>query len=255
MRKIFLFLALALLPLSLMAQEQEAADASSSTQERKAKKSRSASEVFTGFSGGMMVHAGYAFSDDPTKVFSNTGLGSYDYYKGLPKDGACFGLGGTLRVHLIDHIHLGAEGHVTTMPLMKTGSNIRTGWGGALCDFYGNWGKVCPLIGIGVGGGAMKRLFVPADSVGYVAVDAGGNDSTHYNSSYVKTPFFYLDPYVGLEINLNSHMSLLLRIDYMLPFGTSKSGLVAKDITWSNFMTPSGPRLYVGIMFGKLGKK
>jgi len=255
MRQSFIILVLALLPLHLVAQGQEAADTQQPAKETKARKTRSASEIFTGFSGGMMLHAGYAFSDDPTKVFSNSGLGSYDYYKGLPKDGACFGLGGALRVHLIDHIHLGAEGHVSTMPLMKTGSNVRTGWGGALCDFYTNWGKVRPLIGLGVGGGVMRRLFVPADSVGYVAVGTSASDTTYYNSSYVKTPFFYLDPYVGLEINLNGHMALILKIDYMLPFGMSKSGLVAKDITWSNFMTPSGPRLYIGIMFGKLKRE
>ena len=248
MRKQFVILVLALLPLGLMAQEQEASDTSK-------KKEHSASHVFTGFYGGMMLHAGYLFSDSPDKIFSNSGLGSYEYYKGLPKDGACFGLGGQLRVHLIDHIHLGAEGGVSTMPLMKTGSNIRTGWGGALCDFYGNWGKVRPMIGMTVGGGTMKRLFVPADSTGYVPVETSAGDTTNYNSSFVKTPFFFLDPYVRLEIDLNSHMAILIRIDYMLPFGSSKSGLVAKDITWGNFMTPSGPRLYVGVMFGRLKRK
>lgn len=250
MRKTLILLVLALLPLGLTAQEQGAADA----QPVKEKKESNASKVFTGFSGGMMLHGGYLFSDDPTKVFSNTGLGSYDYVKGLPKDGFCYGLGGALRVHLIDHIHLGAEGFVSTMPLMKTGSNIRTGWGGVLCDFYGNWGKVRPLIGMTVGGGTMKRLFVPVDSTGYVPVSAGVSDTTNYNASYVKTPFFFMDPYVGLEINLNDHMAILIRIDYMLPFGTTKSSLSA-NVNWGNFMTPSGPRLYVGIMFGRLKRK
>ena len=250
MKKQFLLLVMVFLSLGLYAQEQGA-----TTPEPVQKPKRTASEIFTGFSGGMMLHAGYQFSDDPTKVFSNSGLGSYEYYKGLPKDGACFGLGGCLRMHLVDHIHLGAEGGVSTMPLMKTGSNVRTGWGGALCDFYTDWGKMSPMIGLAVGGGTMNRLFVPADSTGYVPVESTSGDTTNYNSSYVKTPFFYLDPYIGMEINLNSHMAILIRIDYMLPFGRSKSGLVAKDITWSNFMTPSGPRLYVGIMFGRLKRK
>ena len=111
MRRNILWIVLVLLPLGLVAQEQEA--------DGKSESKRSASHVFTGFSGGMMLHAGYLFSDNPTKVFSNTGLGSSDYVKGLPKSGACFGLGGALRVHLIDHIHLGAEGFVSTMPLMS----------------------------------------------------------------------------------------------------------------------------------------
>ncbi len=249
MRKRLLIGLLALLPLGLTAQEQEAADAVPA-QETKARKSRPASEIFTGFSGGMLLHAGYLFSDSPDKVFSNTGLGSPVYVKGLPKDGACFGLGGALRCHLINHIHLGAEGYVSTMPLMKTGSNIRAGWGGALCDFYTDWGKVRPLIGLGIGGGAMRRLFVPDQAEG---VDYASADSTHYNASYIKTPFFYLDPYVGMEIRLSGHMALILRIDYMLPFGTTGSKLAGK-VNWGNFMTPSGPRLYVGIMFGKLQK-
>ncbi|MBO4518622.1 MAG: hypothetical protein J5704_01125 [Paludibacteraceae bacterium] len=247
MRKQLLILVLALLPLGLMAQEQEASDTP-------AKKTRSASGVFTGFSGGMMLHGGYLFADDPTKVFSNTGLGSYEYVKGLPKDGFCYGLGGALRVHLIDHIHIGAEGFVSTMPLMSTGSNVRTGWGGALCDFYTDWGKVRPMIGLTVGGGTMKRLFVPVDSLGYVPVGTTAGDTTNYNASYTKTPFFFIDPYVGLEINLGSHMALLIRIDYMLPFGTTKSKLT-ENVKWSNFMTPSGPRLYVGVMFGRLKRK
>jgi len=238
------------LPLCLSAQEQETDTAPASVK----KQQRSASEIFTGFSGGMMLHGGYLFSDDPTKIFSNTGLGSEDYRKNLPRDGVSIGLGGALRIHLIDHIHLGAEGFVSTMPLMKTGSNVRTGWGGALCDFYTYWGNVSPLIGLTIGGGTMKRLYVPDDPP---IVYGTGTDTTNYNSSYVKTPFFFIDPYIGLEIGLNSHMALIIRIDYMLPFGRTNSSLttLGQDVKWSNFMTPSGPRLYIGIMFGRLKKK
>jgi len=246
-KKQLLILVLALLPLGLIAQEQETADAPK-------KETRKPSEVFTGFSGGMMLHAGYLFSDDPTKVFSNTGLGSYDYVKGLPKSGFAYGFGGALRIHLINHIHLGAEGHVSHMPLMNTGSNVRTGWGGALCDFYTDWGKVRPMIGLGVGGGTMKRLYVPVDSLGYVPVGTTAGDTTNYNASYTKTPFFYMDPYVGLEVDFGSHVALLIRIDYMLPFGRTNSRMT-ENVKWSNFMTPSGPRLYVGIMFGRLKRK
>lgn len=246
MRKYLLLIVLAFLPLSLVAQEQGT--------DTKTDKRAHTSSIFTGFSGGMMIHGGYLFSDSPDKVFSNTGLGSWDYVKGLPKSGFCYGLGGSLRAHLVNHIHLGAEGFVSTMPLMRTGSNVRTGWGGVLCDFYANWGKVRPLLGLTIGGGTMKRLFVPADSIGFVAVEATSTDSTHYNASYVKTPFFFLDPYVGMEIGLGNHMAVIIRIDYMLPFGTAKSKLTG-NVNWSNFMSPSGPRLYVGIMFGRLKRE
>lgn len=244
MKKYLILIAFAfILPLSMLAKEQKDADDSS-----EGEKKSGLSEFFTGFSGGMMVHAGYMFSDAPDKVFSNTGLGSMDYIKGLPKDGFCFGLGGSLRFHLINHIHLGAEGGMSTMPLMKTGSNVRTAWGGALCDFYTNWGKVRPLIGMSVGGGAMRRLFVPEADV-ETAGEEGAE--TNYNSSFVKSPFFYLDPYVGMEFGLTTHMALIVRLDYMLPFGSPGSKLTP-NVNWSNFMTPSGPRLYVGVMFGKM---
>lgn len=214
----------------------------------KPQKEKNSSKVFTGFSGGMMIHGGYLFSDSPDKVFSNTGLGSMDYVKGLPRDGFCYGLGGALRCHFINHIHLGAEGFVSMMPLMKTGSNVRTGWGGVCCDFYTNLGKVRPLVGLTIGGGVMRRLYVPQQNEG---TSHATTDSTYYNASFVKTPFFMIDPYVGLEVGLGNHMALLIRIDYMLPFGTASSKLT-ENVQWSNFMTPSGPRLYVGVMFGRL---
>lgn len=239
MRKQFIILVLALLPLCLTVQGQET-DAP--------KEKKSSGKIFTGFSGGMLLHGGYLFAKDPKQVFSNTGLGNPEYVKNLPNDGFCMGLGGTLRVHLINHIHLGAEGHVSTMPLMKTGSNVRTGWGGAMCDFYTSWGKVRPLIGLTVGGGTMKRLFVPD-----APVVTSDDNETNYNASYTKNPFFLLDPYIGMEINLTSHMALIIRIDYMLPFGTSKNQLTP-NVDWNSFMTPSGPRLYVGLMFGKMKK-
>ena len=249
MRKQWIFTVLVLLLLGVNAQGQESNAASP-------QQKSSGAKVFTGFSGGMLLHAGYLFSQDPTKVFSNTGLGSADYVKNLPKAGAAFGLGGLLRVHFIDHIHLGGEGHVSTMPLMATGSNVRTGWGGAFADFYTNWGKVRPMIGLSVGGGTMKRLYVP-DQKPVETPGATPEENTTYNSSYVKTPFFYMDPYIGMEIGLTDHIALMIRIDYMLPFGRTNSGLtnLNNDVKWSNFMTPSGPRLYIGVMFGKLNRK
>ena len=238
MRKQFLIWVLVLLPLGLMAEEQ--VDTTP-----KAHQGR----IFTGFSGGMMLHAGYLFSDSPEKIFSNTGLGSKDYVKGLPSDGFCYGLGGTLRTHLVNHVHLGAEGFVSTMPIMRTGSNIRTGWGGVSCDGYITVDRVRPFLGFTIGGGTMKRLFVPdQDKNVYYTTSS---DSTHYNASFTKTPFFCVDPYIGFEVDLNSHMALIIRIDYMLSFGTTNSRLTNDVGNWSNFMTPSGPRLYVGIMFGR----
>lgn len=248
MKKQLLIIALALLPLGLTAQEQGGADSPAT------EKSGHSRAIYTGFSGGMMLHGGYMFTDSPEKVFSNSGLGSPDYVKGLPKSGFCYGLGGALRVHLIDHIHLGAEGFVSTMPLMNTGSNVRTSWGGVFCDYYGHWGKARPMIGLTIGGGTMKRLFVPDKD--YVPVGETG-DTTNYNASYIKTPVFLLDPYIGMEFGLGKHMALLIRIDYVLPFQMPNNGIskLGDNLKWSSFITPSGPRLYVGVMFGTLTRK
>lgn len=276
MRKRFWIVVLVLLPLSLTAQTQgnyvitfddEATTATaqptyapkpapqqeSGKQKEKSGKQqdKKSSGIFTGFSGGMMIHGGYLFSDDPRKVFSNSGLGSEDYVNSLPKHGFCYGIGGALRVHLLDHIHVGTEGFVSTMPLMGTGSKVRSGWGGACCDVYTTWGKVRPLIGMTVGGGSMSRLYVPKQAAVVVNTAA---DSTFYNAAYTKTPFFLLDPYIGIEIGLKSHDAVLIRIDYLLPFGKTNSKLT-DNVKWSNFMSPTGPRLYVGVMFGKFNKK
>ena len=244
LKRLFYMMVAILLPLCLCAQEQEEVAATP-------KKARNTGGVYTGFSGGMMIHGGYLFADSPDKIFSNTGLGSFDYVKGLPRDGFCYGLGGTLRVHLLNHIHIGAEGFVSTMPLMKTGSNVRTGWGGVCIDVYANWGKVRPMIGGTIGGGTMKRLYVPDQGAGK---EYAHEDETKYNASYTKTPFFLLDPYVGMEIGLTNHMALMIRVDYLLPFGNMKT-VLTEGVTWGNYMSPSGPRLYVGIMFGEMNNR
>ena len=260
MKKKLLIMVCAFLPLGLMAQEQgaypyydeEVSDEQSArpAETSESNKSKSKNSVFTGFTGGMMIHGGYLFTDDPRKLFSNSGLGDEAYVNSLPKHGFTFGLGGALRMHLKDKIHLGAEGFVSTLPLMGTGSSIRTGWGGVLCDVYTNWGKVRPMIGITLGGGSMRRLYVPGqtDKVNYAV-----SDSIYYNASYTQTPFFFMDPYVGLEVALKAHTALLIRVDYMLPFGKQSSKLT-DNVKWSNFMSPTGPRLYVGFMFGKFNK-
>lgn len=250
MKKQLFLIALLLLPLCLKAQEEELGALPESLGSARELVRKSGAGVYTGFSGGMMLHIGYMFSDDPRKIFSNAGLGNEEYVKNLPKDGCALGLGGTLRVHLLNHIHVGAEGGMSIIPFRGHG-NIRIGYGGALCDVYTQWGKTRPLLGLSLGGGVMKRLYLPAEPYTHITEDP--IDTIVYNASYAQTPFFYLDPYIGIEIDLNSNMALLIRADYMLPFGRSGSSLteIKNSVNWSNFMTPTGPRLYVGIMFGK----
>lgn len=196
--------------------------------------------VFLGFTGGMMLHIGYAFAKSPDELYRNGSLHSVD----LSTDGVTLGLGGALRLHLLNHLHIGAEGGVSVMQTMKSGSNIRSGWGGALCDFYGTVGKAQFLIGGLIGGGSVKRLYVPDNEV-QVATD-----NMTYNASYTQTPYFLLDPYIGMEFEITKHINLLIKVDYALPFGKGTTGIQKETIRWSNFLAPSGPRLYVGMMFG-----
>ena len=206
-------------------------------------------KIFTGFSGGMMIHGGYSFASSPDELFRNGSLQGTTI-KDLPRDGFTMGLGGTMRLHLIDHIHLGGEGHMSYMPLTASGTSIRSGWGGAMCDFYATLGIVRPLVGLCVGGGSTRRLYVPSEANKTVKDE---ND-TEYNASFTKTPFFLLDPYVGLEIALGK-ISLFIRADYLLPFGKGDKGLADTKVTWSNFISPSGPRLYFGVLFVHADKR
>ena len=223
---------------------QNESETNKSTRKSKSDSNKSDKKIVTGFSGGMMIHGGYAFSSTPNELFRNGSLEGSKLSE-LPKDGFAFGLGGTLRLHLIDHIHIGGEGHMSFMPLMSSGSSIRTGWGGAMCDFYATLGIIRPLVGLTIGGGAMRRVYVPENAEQITK----GENGMVYNASYSKTPFFLLDPYIGLEVALGK-IALLVRLDYMLPFGKDNDGLAIPSVKWSNFVTPSGPRLYVGFVFG-----
>jgi hypothetical protein len=237
--KIIAILCLALLPFSMV-------------QAKGAKSEKSGPKVLTGISGGLSVHGGYLFAQSPDQLFSNTGLGDINTILNLKKDGFCYGFGAQLRIHFIDHIHLGAEANISTLPLMSSGSNVQQMWAGGFCDFYGGWGKTKPMIGLGVGGGKVKRLYVPDANVVSEPTEEAGS-STNYNAAYTTTPFFYLDPYVGIETDFGL-LGLQFKIDYLLPFGNPTGKLVdaGKNVSWSNFLSPSGPRLHIVLLFGKL---
>ena len=242
-RILIILLFAALLPAGrLAAQESQETEQSTATESRKS------GGILTGYSGGVAVHLGYLFSQSPDELFRNGSLkDNFSGLKDLPSDGATIGISGMLRLHLINHIHLGAEGGVSTMPLMRSGSQMRTGWGAALCDIYWKLGKVVPMIGLTIGGGETKRLYVPSG-----AEQVKNNEEVVYNASYTKTPFFLLDPYFGVEFLLTSRIALTLKLDYMLPFGSAGNGIKLNEtVQWSNFVRPSGPRLHVGIAFGK----
>lgn len=241
-RLLAMLLVAAMLPALKVAAEEQAQDNTTAAESKKS------GGVLTGYSGGVAVHLGYLFSQSPNELFRNGSLKeTFSGFKDLPRDGAAIGISGMLRLHLINHIHLGAEGGVSTMPLMRSGSQMRSGWGAALCDVYWKIGKVVPMLGLTIGGGETKRLYVPSD-----AEQVTGGEEVVYNASYTKTPFFLLDPYFAVEFLLTSHVALTLKLDYMLPFGSAGNGInLGETVQWSNFVRPSGPRLHVGVSLGK----
>ena len=185
-----------------------------------------------------MLHIGYMFAPNGTALFGSEALGQVDR---LPHDGVTFGIGGAAKVHLIDHIHIGGEGFVSTMPLMGNDSQIRTGWGGILLDYYWTCERWRPYVGFTMGGGSMRRMLRYAD-------DIQGEGSPPHNAYFRKTGFMLIDPYVGFEYALTPRVAVVCRMDYVLPFGKH----MREDIT---YMSPSGPRLYVGFMFGHKAKR
>lgn len=201
------------------------------TQAQRAKgtkeKKQSDKSVLNGYSGGMLLHIGYGFAKGPEQLFH---LKSFTQEDHAPHDGVLMGIGGMMRLHLFNHMHVGAEGYVSTMPLRKS-AQVRNGWGGFLVDGYWTWGIVKPFVGTGLGGGSMSRLYVHSSL----------SDVVSHNATWGKTPYFYFDPYLGMDIQVSRRMNVIWRIDYQLP--------LAKDRGWSSLVAPNGPRLYLGLIF------
>lgn len=188
-------------------------------------------KVCTGFSGGMMLHAGYLFGQDQHAPHDADGVL-------CSPEGATFGLGGALRIHLFRHLRVGGEGFVSTMSrattdccrYLQSGSYIRTGWGGLLADACWQGAKVWPFIGGTVGGGAMRALYILE----------GNEDDWQAESCAIvhRQPFFCIDPYVGLDWCMNKKVHMTFRFDWLIA------------LHHGQFVLPTGPRLYVGFMFG-----
>lgn len=186
--------------------------------------------VFQGYSGGMMLHAGYQF-------------GKSDAPRCNEWSGATFGIGGALRVNLWNHLRVGAEGYVSTMPTTTTnqantlakGSYVRSGWGGVLADACWRAEKVWPYIGASIGGGACKSLYI---------YDGSQYDwDSETDAAFNRQAFFYVDPYVGVDICLTRRVHLTLKLDWQLAVGRRLAD------NRHHLLQPTGPRLYFGFLF------
>lgn len=192
--------------------------------------------VYQGFSGGMLLHTGYLFAPA-----SNTPLPLLGKEDGLR--GMTYGIGGALRVHLLEHLRIGGEGFVSTMPSGATscreqlcsGSYIRSGWGGLGADACWRGENVWPYVGGSFGGGSTRSFYLLEGD------ESDWEEETH--ALFHRQPFLYVDPYVGLDWCMTSKVHLTFRLDWMLAFN------INHHTSSSSLLYPTGPRLYVGFMF------
>ena len=185
--------------------------------------------IFQGCSGGMMGHVGYLFGH-PADATLPTG-------ENISPQGMTYGLGGSMRVHLWKHLRVGMEGFSSTMKsgvsdqhdFLQDGSYIRTGWGGVIADACWRLEKIWPYIGGSVGGGAMRTLSI---------VEGSQDDWLPEEMAVLhKQGFGYVNPYVGMDYCITRRIHATFRLDWMLAFANKQ------------LVYPTGPRLYIGIMF------
>ena len=189
----------------------------------------SKTQIFQGYSGGMMLHAGYLFGQNPSAVSPSGAC--------ISPQGMTTGIGGSLRINLWKYLRVGCEGYVSTMKsgvtdmrdVLQSGSYVRTGSGGLLADACWRMDKVWPYIGAAVGGGAMRTLAVVEGSEGdWLPEDV---------AMLSKQGFGYVDPYIGVDWCMTKRVHLTVRMDWMLAFADQQ------------LVLPTGPRFFFGFMF------
>ena len=180
--------------------------------------------AYRGFIGGMMLHTGLVSSRD-VAVTSLSGQ-----VQSVPVCGAPFGIGGAIRFMFGKHLRIGAEGYVSTLTYGQYRSHAETDWGGLLADCAWKVGKCRLFVGGTVGGGSQTNTTIlspVADD--YVAEE---------NISYRKYGFLAVAPFVGVEYAASRKINIVLKADYLLNATNPQDDFV------------TGPRLYLGFMFG-----
>ena len=185
--------------------------------------------IFQGYSGGMMLHAGYLFGENPSAILPS---GENISPQGLTK-----GIGGALRINLFKHLRVGCEGFISTMNskhtnmrhILQSGSYVRSGWGGLGIDACWRMTKAWPYIGASFGRGAIRTLSV---------VDGSEDDwQPEEVTMLTKQSFYYADPYIGVDWCMTRRVHITFRLDWMLAFNRQQ------------LIQPTGPRLFFGFMF------
>lgn len=174
---------------------------------------------YRGFSGGMMLHAGWVARGDIA-----VGGAPQQALSGVPR-----GIGGALKVRFGDHLRVGTEGYTSSLGYGDYGSSLSIGWGGLLVDWAWQMGRFAPYVGATIGGGVVENLTLTSEPEVDVLPEIG--------TSYRKYGVGVVVPFVGVEYGLTERMSLTVKTDYMF------------SISRKEFDFPSGIRCYIGFMF------
>ena len=179
--------------------------------------------VYSGFSGGMMVHLGYVQSG----TFSFTNSVS-QFSETMQLQGLTFGIGGQARVHFGKYLRVGTEGY-SSKHKYKNGSYVSIGWGGVLADCAWKTDKFTLFAGSTIGGGSQQNLTIFTEQKNDFIVDE--------MVSYRKYGFMCIVPFVGLEFAISNSIHLIFKTDYMINVSNLQDDFV------------TGPRFYIGFIF------
>lgn len=183
--------------------------------------------AYRGFSGGMMVHAGYIGGGNFTLRDASGAVLAEKKLHGFPT-----GIGGAIKIHLGDHLRVGSEGYVSTLHYGRFDSYSSVGWGGILADWLWRLGRFAPFAGAGFGGGSFKHLALTTDT----PVD----EIAEGPASFRKYGFLTVVPFAGVEYALTSKIHLTVKADYMINVSNR-----LPDFS-------EGPRLFIGFAFYRL---
>lgn len=172
-------------------------------------------KLFSGFDGGMMLHSGYLKGN----------ISEIDF----PVEGAPFGIGGVIRLHLGEHWRIGTEGYMSKLSQLGNGSHLKYFWCGLLSDYRLHFGDFSAFAGLTLGGGVNTDLLMFEEpSRAWAPIQ---------NTVFHKIPFFAIDPFIGVEYGLSEAMRLCVKLDCLRAL-SSQSASIAM-----------GPRLYFGFIF------
>jgi len=167
------------------------------------------------YRGGMLFHSGYLKTEGPSPSIS----------------GACYGIGGQLTFTPRDHFRFGAEGYASYAGYRQQDGIFKLGWGGLLAGYQFNNHKLSPVLALTLGGGKVNDLQF---------IDVHTGDDEIDQVIYRKYPVMLASPALSAEYALKSKLSVVMKIDYLIPlFSSHQTGFA------------SGPRVYLGIMFNR----